>query len=82
MVVGTSSSVSLDRGTSAHTFSNPGSTSLRMLVMVRPAGAETFFQEMSEMIPAGMPPDVAKLTALAQRYDIEILGPPLAMLST
>ena len=63
-----------------HTFHNPGSTILHMLVMVRPAGAENFFQEMSEMIPAGTPPDFGKLTALAQRYGVEILGPPLAML--
>lgn len=63
-----------------HTFHNPGSTPLYMLVMVRPAGAERFFEEMSEMIPRGSPPDIGKLTALAQRYGIEILGPPLAMM--
>jgi mannose-6-phosphate isomerase-like protein (cupin superfamily) len=63
-----------------HTFHNPGSMPLRMLVMVRPAGAEKFFEEMSEMIPPGKPPDIGKLTVLAERHGIEILGPPLAML--
>ena len=63
-----------------HTFHNPGSTPLHMLIMVRPAGAEKFFEEVSAMTPPGSPPDIAKLSALAQIYGIDILGPPLALL--
>jgi mannose-6-phosphate isomerase-like protein (cupin superfamily) len=61
-----------------HAFHNPGSTPLHMLIMVRPAGAEKFFEEASVMTPPGSPPDIEKFSALAQRYGMEILGPPLS----
>ena len=61
-----------------HAFQNPGSTSLHMLIMVRPAGAEKFFEEASAMTAPGSPPDIAEFSALAKRYGMEILGPPLA----
>ncbi len=63
-----------------HTYHNPGSTPLHMLIMVRPAGAEQFFEEVSAMTPPGSPPDIEKLSALAQSYGIDILGPPLGLL--
>jgi hypothetical protein len=50
-----------------------------MLILVSPAGFEHFVLEMSEPLtePAlpPAPPDLAKLTALAAIYKIDILGP-------
>jgi len=52
----------------------------RLLIMTTPAGFEQFVIEMSEPAtdltssPAS-PPDMEKLTRLAAKYQIEILGP-------
>lgn len=58
-----------------HHFRNPGTGPLRMLVIAQPAGIERFFEEASDLAAAG-PLSPEALTSLAQRYGIEILGPP------
>ena len=72
------------RGT-VHAFTNIGDASARLLVLVTPGGIhEQFFAELGEPVadptvplpPAG-PPDVARIVAVAAKYGIEILPPPL-----
>jgi len=63
-----------------HGFRVDGSESARILVLAAPAGFERFIIEMSEpatalVLPPPAPPDMAKLMALAGKYQIEILGP-------
>ncbi len=64
-----------------HWFRVEGQTSAHLLQWNFPGGLERFFLELGEPIvdptspPAG-PPDIAKLLALAPRYQLEILGPP------
>lgn len=54
----------------------------RHLHLIIPAGFEAFFSEAGERAtdlhapPREAPPDVERLTALAARYDVTILGPP------
>ena len=58
-----------------HHFRNPETSPLRMLMIVQPAGIERFFEEVSDLAATG-PPSPEALASLAQRYGIEILGPP------
>ena len=47
-----------------------------MLVLCSPAGFEHFILEMSEPVSQPpTPPDMEKLTTLAAKYSIDILGP-------
>ena len=60
-----------------HGFTIVGSRPLRGLVLTQPAGFEQFVTEMGEpaltrTIPPSTPPDLAKLTALAGKYGIEL----------
>jgi mannose-6-phosphate isomerase-like protein (cupin superfamily) len=64
------------RGT-AHTFWNVGLTPARLLVIVSPPGFEQMFDEVvgdSEIDPATF---VERVTAVAHKYGLEIVGPPL-----
>jgi quercetin dioxygenase-like cupin family protein len=65
-----------------HTFT-VASEQARFLLVAQPAGFDAFFRAASEPAarleippPPSEPPDIAGLTALAARYEIEILGPP------
>jgi quercetin dioxygenase-like cupin family protein len=63
-----------------HGFRVEGATPARILVWCTPAGFERFIVEMSEpasyrALPPPAPPDMAKLTALAAKYRIDIMGP-------
>ena len=59
-----------------HGFKVQGSTPARMLVLCSPAGFEHFILEMSEPVSQPpSPPDMQKLTTLAAKYSIDILGP-------
>jgi quercetin dioxygenase-like cupin family protein len=65
-----------------HTFT-VASDQARFLLVVEPAGFESFIRELGEpaqelvIPPAAMePPDIARLTALAADHGVEILGPP------
>jgi quercetin dioxygenase-like cupin family protein len=56
-----------------HGFKVVGDSPARMLLLCSPGGFEQFVVEMSESAPA--PPDMAKLVAVAAKYQIEIHGP-------
>ena len=63
-----------------HGFRVTGSTPARFLVLTTPAGFEGFVMEMGEpasarTLPAPSEPDMDRLTVLAAKYGIEILGP-------
>jgi quercetin dioxygenase-like cupin family protein len=62
---------------SVHTVSNPADRPARALVILSPAGFEQAFAEMSAVMPrADTPPDMERLMAIAQKYNLEIVGPP------
>jgi hypothetical protein len=50
-----------------------GDAPARMLLLVAPGGFEQFVAELSSPAPAA--PDMAKLTAAAAKYQVDILGP-------
>jgi len=56
-----------------HGFRVIGTSPARLLFLCSPGGFEHFVREMSESAPA--PPDMAKLMALAAKYQVDILGP-------
>ena len=63
-----------------HGFRIEGTAPARMLFLTTPAGFERFILEMSEpatdlALPQPTPPDMEKLTTLAAKYKIDILGP-------
>ena len=56
-----------------HGFKVVGSTTARLLLLCAPGAFAQFVVEMSE--PAPTPPDMAKLMAVAAKYQIDIHGP-------
>jgi quercetin dioxygenase-like cupin family protein len=65
-----------------HTFAVSSDTA-RFLLVVEPAGFESFVRTLSEPAdqlvippPAAEPPDVEAMARLAAEYGVEILGPP------
>lgn len=64
-------------------FENPGDTNLKVLIMYSPAGTERFFTEVGEPArtrtvprPPEGPPDLARLEAIAKKYNLEVRAPP------
>ena len=64
------------RGT-AHTFQNVGKTSGRVLVVVQPAGLDVFFDEVAQAASGMAQLDLQVVVPLAQKYGLELLGPPM-----
>ncbi len=61
-----------------HTYKNVGAGPAKLLVVVSPGGHERFFEAMSQVaVPAGGPPDMGEVMAVAQRFNLEVVGPPL-----
>jgi mannose-6-phosphate isomerase-like protein (cupin superfamily) len=60
-----------------HVFQNTTDEAAKMLIVVRPGGIENYFMEVAEHLAID-PGDVAGLNAMADRYGITILGPPMA----
>jgi len=63
-----------------HGIKVEGNSPARVLILCAPAGFEQFVIEMSEpaaqlTLPPPAAPDMAKLMALAAKYQIDILGP-------
>ena len=56
-----------------HGFKVVGDAPARLLLLCAPGGFEQFVVDMSEPAPA--PPDMAKLMAVAAKYQIDIHGP-------
>jgi mannose-6-phosphate isomerase-like protein (cupin superfamily) len=62
-----------------HTYWNQGPTPARLLVVISPAGFESYFEELSEeLASAGDSQDEAMRVRrrLSAKYDIDIVGPP------
>ena len=55
-----------------HTFWNAGSEPARLLEVISPAGFESYFEEMVDLLQQGGPPDPAALRAIAERYGLEV----------
>ena len=56
-----------------HGFKVVGDKPARLLLLCTPGGFENFVIELSEPAPA--PPDMAKLVAVAAKYQIDVHGP-------
>ena len=56
-----------------HTFSNPGETACKVLIVMSPGGFEQYFRDVREALGEG-PPDPAVMGQLAAGYDIEAAG--------
>ena len=60
-----------------HTFANLGTEPVKFLGVVTPAGLEDFFAAVAPLASEAEP-DMAAIMALAARYNVELVGPPLA----
>lgn len=60
-----------------HTFQNVTDEPATQLVIARPGGLEDYFMELAERMTVD-PSNVAALNAVARRYGVTVLGPPLA----
>ncbi len=71
---GTGSLVIVPKG-AQHTFSNPGSTQMRMVGTFSPARFENYFDELAEEIEkhAGRRPDPSVIATLYANYDSELV---------
>ena len=61
-----------------HTHWNATAAPVRLLGVPAPAGFETFFAELAELMasmPPG-PPDMSQIGALYGRFGLEVVGPP------
>ncbi len=73
----TGSIVYTQRG-AVHTFQNVGETPSRQLIIATPNGFEFFFAKSAEVFAAaeaGAPPDMARLLAISEEYQIEFVPP-------
>jgi len=68
--------VFIPRGT-VHAFCRAGQEPVKTLVTFSPAGFEKFFEEAVDMDVTDTEAYVAKANALAEKYNMEIVGPPL-----
>ena len=71
------SSVHIPQGV-VHTHWNATAAPVKLLGVPAPAGFETFFGELAELIatmPPG-PPDPSALGALYERFGLRVVGPP------
>jgi quercetin dioxygenase-like cupin family protein len=69
--------MSTPRG-SVHHFSNPGSSTVRALVVLTPDIGEQFFQDVGALSAAGGPPDHARLMEVLARYGVVPAAPKQA----
>ena len=58
-----------------HAFTNPGTTTARMLFLVGPPGHEHYLDELGDLLTHAGPPDQAAIAKLRFRHDIEQLSP-------
>lgn len=62
----------------AHTYQNYRDEPAHILVIETPSGLERFFEEVSAHNKGLSQPDFARVGELAERYGLELLGPPLS----
>jgi quercetin dioxygenase-like cupin family protein len=55
-----------------HTFWNAGDEPARILEIISPAGFERYFEQLTELPSDGGPPDLAAITAIADRHGLEL----------
>ena len=72
----TGSFVLVPKGT-IHTFSRVGQKPAKFLVIYSPAGFEKFFDEAVDLDVSDTESYVAKANALAEKYNMEVVVPPL-----
>jgi quercetin dioxygenase-like cupin family protein len=72
MMAAPGSFVLLPRGIS-HSFRNVAARPGRVLVVITPAGFETFFEDV-DRIWADRPPDIERLKSIAARYGLEFVA--------
>jgi quercetin dioxygenase-like cupin family protein len=72
--------MSTPRG-SVHQFSNPGSETARVLIMLTPDIGEQYFRDVGAVVGAGGPPDRAKLVEVMTRYGLVPAAPTPAGLA-
>jgi mannose-6-phosphate isomerase-like protein (cupin superfamily) len=65
----------------AHTFWNPGVRLAKCLIILSPSGFEGYFRELAPLLAATDAEDAAveARRSLSSRYDIEVVGPPVAL---
>jgi mannose-6-phosphate isomerase-like protein (cupin superfamily) len=63
---------------SRHTFQNIGETIGRVMTTAVPGGLDTFFEELEQIVPRGAALDPKQVLPLFNRYDLALLGPPIA----
>jgi len=68
--------VLIPRGT-VHAFSRIGQEPAKLLAIFSPAGFEQFFDEAVDLDVTDTDAYVAKAKALAEKYNMDIVGPPL-----
>ena len=68
--------VRIPRGT-RHAFCRVEKKNAKLLAMFTPAGFEKFFDEAIDLDVTDTEAYVAKANALAEKYNMEIVGPPL-----
>ena len=70
--------VRIPRGT-RHAFCRVEKKNAKLLAMFTPAGIEKFFDEAVDLDVTDTEAYVAKANALAEKYNMEIVGPPLEL---
>jgi quercetin dioxygenase-like cupin family protein len=73
VVLGPGGYITKPRG-ELHTMWNAGPEPARMIEVISPAGFEGFFRELADMTAAG-PPQLADISALADRYGLQFGRP-------
>ena len=70
--------VLIPRGT-VHAFCRSGQEPAKLLAIFAPAGLELFFDEAVDLDVTDTEAYVAKAKALAEKYNVAIVGPPLEL---
>ncbi|HEX6367207.1 MAG TPA: cupin domain-containing protein [Agromyces sp.] len=55
-----------------HTFWNAGYEPARVLEIISPGGFEGYFEQLSDLLSEGSPPDPAKVAVIAERFGLEL----------
>lgn len=61
-----------------HLYQNVGTEPGHLLLVVAPAGLDEFFIELDSLLKAHTEPPMPEIAALHARFDMELLGPPMA----
>jgi quercetin dioxygenase-like cupin family protein len=69
--------VFIPRGT-VHAFMNAGARPARLLLTFSPGGVDGYFEELGPLLAGAPPPDSERFAPLNAKYQIEVVGPPLA----